>query len=327
MVDEAADYEEPEVSPEDLREWSVYQIYQAAQWQSDGFLYHYTDIGGLKGILDDAQVWGTHVLYLNDTQEFSYGVESMCKMIKSYGEEMASGEDDTTNELMKVLTDITYDGVEKSIATLEEDLGPFVSCFSKSVDDLNQWRGYAKGGYAIKFDPKILEQSVEQVIKPGDDPLPDPLHKPPLIEVEYIPERQHDRIRRLVNENFNRLIDGFKDGTNEEGENPEFHNIFTRARDELIEEVIPLAASIKYTKFVGEAEHRLVSRAAPTFYTPSPLGLIPRVRFGFSREAIRGITVGPGEFSEVKKSSIERYLRSRYPDVAVIPSDVPYREL
>lgn len=40
--------------------------------------------------------------------------------------------------------------------------------------------------------------------------------------------------------------------------------------------------------------------------------------------------VGPGEFSELRKMSIERYLdrnRDRYPDVKVTESEVPYRDL
>ena len=40
--------------------------------------------------------------------------------------------------------------------------------------------------------------------------------------------------------------------------------------------------------------------------------------------------VGPGEFSDLRKLSIERYLdrhRGRYPDVTVTLSAVPYRDI
>ena len=35
-------------------------------------LYHYTSSTGLLGILTSKSVWGTHVNYLNDAQDFIY---------------------------------------------------------------------------------------------------------------------------------------------------------------------------------------------------------------------------------------------------------------
>ena len=38
-------------------------------------LYHYTDAGGLHGILKSNTLWATHAAYLNDSQEFIYGTD------------------------------------------------------------------------------------------------------------------------------------------------------------------------------------------------------------------------------------------------------------
>jgi hypothetical protein len=36
-------------------------------------LYHYTDAGGLYGILTSEVLWATHIAFLNDTREAFYG--------------------------------------------------------------------------------------------------------------------------------------------------------------------------------------------------------------------------------------------------------------
>jgi hypothetical protein len=38
-------------------------------------LFHYTDTGGLLGILDSQQLWATHSFYLNDATEINYTYE------------------------------------------------------------------------------------------------------------------------------------------------------------------------------------------------------------------------------------------------------------
>ena len=36
-------------------------------------LYHYTDSGGLKGIVENRVLWSTIVYYFNDAREFNHG--------------------------------------------------------------------------------------------------------------------------------------------------------------------------------------------------------------------------------------------------------------
>lgn len=99
------------------------------------------------------------------------------------------------------------------------------------------------------------------------------------------------------------------------------------AQERLIRKIIPLAASMKHQKFVGEAEQRLASHTSETFYSPSRIGLIRRVRFEFDPTAVTGVLVGPSEHCDVKILSLYRYLRHRYPKVEVIRSNVPYRDI
>jgi hypothetical protein len=127
------DAPEQEIPHETLAEWSIYQYAQAAQWQSDGHLYHYTDIGGLKGILDSGQLWGTHAAYLNDSQEFSYGVDAICDLIKKYADYVKSPEAADQYGTERDLLSTIITGVQQLVLgskdVLEEELGPFVHVF------------------------------------------------------------------------------------------------------------------------------------------------------------------------------------------------------
>ncbi|OOK80505.1 hypothetical protein BZL29_2146 [Mycobacterium kansasii] len=258
--------------------------------ESDGSVYHYTDIKGLKGILDSGQIWGTHVAYLNDSQEFSYGVEAICAMIARYGEHVKASTQ-TEPELRSSAILGVCKNVLRAQELIADDFGPFVACFSMFGDDLSQWRGYANGGYAIEFDSRILKDSVKQTTLPTELPISESTPVPELHPVEYLPERQSARVARLVDDHIDELINAVGDdpGT---GIHP--------AQQRLVRRIIPLAASMKHKKFFGEAEQRLISHTSETFYSTSRIGLIPRVRFEFDRSAVKGVLVGPANTATPK---------------------------
>ena len=305
---------------EELTEWAVHQRAIAAITQSDGHLYHYTDIGGLKGILDYRQLWGTHAAYLNDSQEFAYGVESICAMINDYAEWVQSPESgrNVDASLLVPIMQAVRDRVLRSKEVLGDPVGPFVTCFSLYGDELSQWRGYANGGYAICFEREALQQ-LTQVEAPNDDrPLTGAESAPQLHAVEYIPKKQSEKVAEIVDEHIIELLKLAKESRLEKV--PELQR-------QLIHGIVPLAASIKHHAFVGEAEERLIAHTSETFYTPSKIGLIPRVRFSFEPAAVRKVIVGPSPLDDVKLRSLMRYLQKDFAHVEVVSSQVPYREL
>src|SRR5438876_851599 len=46
-------------------------------------LYHYTDASGLKGIIENQQIWFTSYQYLNDPSELSFGIDAAQKAIRA----------------------------------------------------------------------------------------------------------------------------------------------------------------------------------------------------------------------------------------------------
>ncbi|MDO3334051.1 DUF2971 domain-containing protein [Mycobacteroides abscessus] len=310
------------MSREDIAEWAVFNRSQAAAFQSDGHLYHYTDAGGLKGILDSEQLWGTHAAYLNDSQEFAYGVEAISNMIADYAEwvkEPEAGWKDPEAG-STIIGGVRNQVLIRAKEVLEDEFAPFVTCFSVYADELSQWRGYANGGYAICFDKEVLRQNVEQVrASSGDLPLPDEVIKPQLRAVEYIPKKQYESVTNLVDAHITGLAALLK--------HEDKSARFKEAEQRLISLIVPMAASMKHHSFVSEAEERLICHTSETFYTPSRIGLIPRVRFSFPPTAVRKVIVGPSPLDDVKQRSLTRYLKHKYPHVEVVPSAVPYREL
>lgn len=80
-------------------------------------LYHYTDVGGLHGILKSKKLYATHVAYLNDSQETLYGMQVGIDQLKELGRETpqelidACGQDDLLRFLVQVLDKVSLAGL------------------------------------------------------------------------------------------------------------------------------------------------------------------------------------------------------------------------
>jgi hypothetical protein len=59
-------------------------------WEIDGFisagptqwLYHYTDLGGMIGIIESHDFWLTNVRYSNDSEELTHGIRIVHQVIE-----------------------------------------------------------------------------------------------------------------------------------------------------------------------------------------------------------------------------------------------------
>jgi hypothetical protein len=98
--------------------------------------YHYTNLVGLKGILDSHEMWLTDYGYLNDESEMNYGLE----LVKE--------------RLRKAIADPQYANVATSLSAWITGLDEHkhricISSYSLDGDSLSQWRAY--GSVAIGF--------------------------------------------------------------------------------------------------------------------------------------------------------------------------------
>lgn len=300
-------------------------------------LYHYTTPGGLLGILDSSQLWATHPAYLNDSQELEYGLNTLSQFTGEYIEKLSQKEKEAPagervysaqRRAMAIGAQSIIFNDAKFAKFLKHDAAPFISCLSRARDQLSQWRGYSRGGgYAIKFDSALLESSLRRVNKKGKI---DDSGRPFLVQVSYdanwlknvmgssLDEFCESGAKLLPVDKLPMTVEDFD------------LELFSKLINDLMTTVLLIASRAKNNNFEEEREFRIYDSVEETFCTPSTIGLIPRTAFHFDSRAVQEILVGPGEFSDVKKLSIERYLRrnaKRYPNVEVTLSEVPYRDI
>jgi hypothetical protein len=106
-------------------------------------LYHYTDLKGMQGIVDNHDLWLTNSRYSNDDEESTHGYEIVREIIK---EELAKPNNpertDYLNELSRIFTTPPAEGV-------------YICCFCEKDNLLSQWRSYGANGtgVSISFNP------------------------------------------------------------------------------------------------------------------------------------------------------------------------------
>ena len=108
------------------------------------YLYHYTSISGLYGIVNSRSLWMTDISYLSDKQEFIY---SWILLVEAISESESIRED----PLLK-----PYFGRLASLPSIDANV--FVFSLSEEADLLSKWRGYCRdgAGYSVGFKSDLL---------------------------------------------------------------------------------------------------------------------------------------------------------------------------
>ena len=113
-------------------------------------LWHYTDAGGLQGILEKEELWASDTRFLNDATEINYGLEVAEEAVEVAAR---SGRWKTsTNHFLQGV--MASDGANLT-GFLRVRSEVYVACLCENGDLLSQWRAYAgrdtAGGYALQF--------------------------------------------------------------------------------------------------------------------------------------------------------------------------------
>jgi hypothetical protein len=111
-------------------------------------LYHYTDIQAVIGIIENRDIWMSHVLFMNDKEE----VKDAEKIISSVIEELRE-----TNKCDSAF--ISYINEIERSPYFTTDYPVAVISLSEKKDSLSQWRGYCPygGGVSIGIAPAEIE--------------------------------------------------------------------------------------------------------------------------------------------------------------------------
>lgn len=315
-------------------------------------LYHYTDGGGLLGILDNCTLWATHAAYLNDAQETTYGLNNVVQELKKLSAELStppelSGDDLWPPQIqergwlgaaarwvtVKILISAVETLAKDRVAFLQQYAGPFVTCLSEERDQLSQWRGYAgEGGYAIRFDAEALRASVKDVEarEGADHPSLGPLEMGARYVTKMRYSTEPEFIRTGLLSFFRSLIEHLS--TKYAAEDPDFTEAaFREVGQQIVRDrmawILGIAVQTKNPGFEEENEYRILMFDDPNCFYPKAMGLVPRVFIGFKPSCVQEVMVGPGPNLELRKASIEYYRNTHedYAHVEVTESSTPFR--
>lgn len=275
--------------------------------QRPASLFHYTDAGGLLGILNSSLLWASDLRFLNDAQEATYALD----LFKDSLSEMENPALDASHPVHEYFEDfgVAFERYKELVAA--ELGGPgfsvYVTCFCESGDLLSQWRAYGSDhGYAIEFKTAALDAAMEKVEGYS--------HATMLAPVRYGVEAAATVLTTA-------LEDVSKD-TNLGHVGVHAHLMALR--------LSTLLATVKHPGFSEEREWRAIAGFEMGYrglarFRSSPIAIIPYMEVPFPRDAVISIRVGPGRHIDVRQQGVQQLLDSLDYKADVLFSEVPLR--
>lgn len=287
-------------------------------------LFHYTDAGGLLGILDSQRLWATHAFYLNDATEISHThglVEEIYHDLIEQDDPYDKAESGR-NFALWTYRDFLH---RLSYKTMRVKPNPdvYVVCFCRKDDLLSQWRGYGNrgSGYAIGFDTKRLVH---------------PSCTFTLREVLYSVEKQKQILNKILDAVRTSLLNNLTEGMS-------FESASSVAEDHAVifeDEVARYATFFKHETFQEEQEWRLIY--SPTENAPSNqikfrsgrFGLIPYTEIGLPNGVsddpggmlpVASVRIGPTTQPMLESKALEMLVGGMYPNLEILYSAIPLR--
>ncbi|MFF3178609.1 DUF2971 domain-containing protein [Rhodococcus pyridinivorans] len=282
----------------------------------DGEVHHYTDTGGLIGILQSGSLWATNIQFLNDSLEYDFGLQKVSAQVlnalkrarteKTFSEGNFPELEETVGTTLTILEGMR-EGIRK---------GMFVCCLSNYRDDLSQWRGYAREGYCITFDREELIKSIRETQEDANAVRYGNIIYGDGMGWELTPQ-----------------IDGALAGMNDILSNPAADlSVYGIGQDDPIfgDPAVPekrraAAVSVgvaavlwaiplfKEEGFADEQEMRIcVSHPNDVKFRPSAIGPIPYAELKFDPKSIRAVTVGPGLNIDLRESTLSYLLAHQF---------------
>src|SRR5580704_16675085 len=151
------------------------------------YLFHYTTVAGLQGIVESNCVHASAAYFLNDSGELEYGRNILGGVLQKWQDNNPETSDRLTGELVRDLHAkiAGQNGLEALVHSV------YLACFCERDNVLSQWRAYGQtGGYSIGFP--VVKGSI-----PNLAPEP-PSYTPLLMRVEYEKEKQVEKCLEIL---------------------------------------------------------------------------------------------------------------------------------
>lgn len=266
-------------------------------------MYHYTTAEALKNILEREELWLSHYRYMNDNQElFYYFNEVKMEFMETSCEELMAKKSQNMDKehKQKIISDyLKSDEAREKINDSIRRLGFYIGSFCVTSNDLlSQWRGYTSEhvGYCIEFDEEELAKTTI-----NDHPFT-------IVDCNYDRESIVNKLSEAKSEYVKGDIGSLKMWLNR---------------------LIMVCVLSKHRGFEEENEKRIVL-VKPENAVEKPLFrikngvFVPYIPLKFQKKAIKSITVGPTNQSDLCKESLVQFLANLdYKRVEVYNSDTP----
>ena len=256
-------------------------------------IYHYTDVNGLIGLIENGCIWATHASRLNDSSENKHGFKLVVEYVK--------------NNLLNSSRPL----IEKALLGVQS-ADTYVACYSTEDNLLSQWRNYTGGrvGYSLGFE-------TSQMVTLDD--------KMPLLEpVIYRDEKAKALLDLLL-----QRVDYFLN-TNSFGE-VEIGYLIGMVSSILnttacIIKHHKFKEESEYRQFFQPGRTGLNMEP---FFRTGKFGLTPYVKIQFSEDKklpLKNITVGPCSDFDIERNTLKILLeKNRYEGVEIFDSKIPLR--
>ena len=256
-------------------------------------VYHYTDVGGLIGIISSGCIRATHVNRLNDASENIHGFELVHDHV---GKNMPKA---SRPLFEKILSEF-------------QSVDTYVACYSTEDDQLSQWREYtgSQVGYCLGFETSQMATI--------DDRLP------PLEAVIY----DEHQVRVLLDRLLARVNDFFIN--NAFGEIELGHVLGTVSA--MLNIIACITKHPKFEE-ESEYRHicqpgKTGLKLSPCFKA-GRFGLTPYVEINFLKPnfvPLKSITIGPCQDFDLEKKELEILLQKQgYENIEIKKSSIPLR--
>ncbi len=295
-------------------------------------IWHHTDIHGLKGIISNTSLWATDIEFLNDSEEYKIGLQTIKKSIHDTISQYYSF--DKTKELpvhkeiiqalnivtqfpvnpkdelkyLQTIIDKSSIALNSTLNMLEENLNnrhTYTTSFTNSRDNLRQWMAYGKPNmsYSIGFKKDYFLNNYK--FKTPTLKSSDFVHG--LIDVNYRKQKEDCILSQSIKESLAplQLIPAIMNGN------------FIKGLSKYVTSIMLTSCATKSYLFREENETRLVlqPRKPDIHYEAEQYRnnggvLIPYIDLKFDPQEIKEIIIGPTTHPELAEKGLLRFLKS-----------------
>jgi len=288
-------------------------------------LYQYTDAVGLKGIIENQEIWFSSLFQLNDPSELRHGADCAVKELRDLrAAALQEGDDFIQTVCDQVERLVTHDP--------RSDLGFFVASFSRAPDDLGQWRGYGNDGrgFAIGFAPHLFH--VNETVDPTK-----PEQNIFVAPVSYGNKATRTKQRQAIGMAFDIIVRTLGDPICQKvilQDNSQGDRFISEMCTHLLVPLLWNSVTTKHSAYANEKEVRLIVLGHLPMFTKIETRtrrdqLVPFIRSPMATQTKGNITrvvIGPAAGSTAE-DSVNDLLRTSGidPTNRVFRSKIPYR--